>query len=381
MFRLMLIVVVLCASLPAWGTTWTVQADGSGDVPTIQAAMDAAASGDTIQLGPGVFDDHGPDPGWPSHDLYFKVWTDVTILGAGRDATIIGRQDSEHHGPPVDVMQVAHGVHVEIRDLTLQLNDHTSAALMMLGPSSVVVTDCGFRGATSGVHSSGSTRLDIVDCAFEDIRGHAVSLNTDGPATVQGCRFADVDLGVAIWGGEARVADTEFIGDPDDPSSVGANVGEMSSASFRRCTLHDHGRSSIHLEAGTVDLNDCHIGQGSGVGLDIYDALLRGRNNVITGSTAAMLIHRIIETHEFHRNHIITSGGWTVQAGWWYGDGGQFDLAHNWWGTDDPEQIAASILDHADDPEILLEVTFSPFLDEPTATEARSLSDIKAMFR
>ena len=35
--------------------TWTIHPDGSGDYPTIQAAIDAAVDGDVIELGAGVF--------------------------------------------------------------------------------------------------------------------------------------------------------------------------------------------------------------------------------------------------------------------------------------------------------------------------------------
>ncbi|MBE0568033.1 MAG: hypothetical protein IH621_18915 [Krumholzibacteria bacterium] len=37
--------------------TWRVEKDGSGDYTVIQDALDAAASGDTIQIGPGRFED------------------------------------------------------------------------------------------------------------------------------------------------------------------------------------------------------------------------------------------------------------------------------------------------------------------------------------
>lgn len=44
---------------PAGCTTWTVEPDGTGDVPTIAAALAAAVSGDVIELAPGVFAESG----------------------------------------------------------------------------------------------------------------------------------------------------------------------------------------------------------------------------------------------------------------------------------------------------------------------------------
>ena len=40
---------------PAGAATYTVEPDGSGDYPTIQAAVNAATHGDVIELGDGVF--------------------------------------------------------------------------------------------------------------------------------------------------------------------------------------------------------------------------------------------------------------------------------------------------------------------------------------
>jgi predicted outer membrane repeat protein len=43
---------------PALARTWQVQPDGSGDVPTIAAALDSAVAGDTVLLGCGTYYEH-----------------------------------------------------------------------------------------------------------------------------------------------------------------------------------------------------------------------------------------------------------------------------------------------------------------------------------
>jgi len=40
---------------PALADTWVVRPDGTGDAPTIQAAIDSANSGDVVELEDGVY--------------------------------------------------------------------------------------------------------------------------------------------------------------------------------------------------------------------------------------------------------------------------------------------------------------------------------------
>lgn len=46
---------MLCTGVRVSSTTWYVTIDGAGDAPTVQAAIDSAASGDTIVVGPGHY--------------------------------------------------------------------------------------------------------------------------------------------------------------------------------------------------------------------------------------------------------------------------------------------------------------------------------------
>jgi hypothetical protein len=45
------------ATAPAAARTWYVKADGTGDAPTIQAAIDSATNGDVVLVAPGTYDD------------------------------------------------------------------------------------------------------------------------------------------------------------------------------------------------------------------------------------------------------------------------------------------------------------------------------------
>jgi hypothetical protein len=56
---IILSILALVITLPAFGETYIVRPDGSGDLPTIQAAVDAADDGDLILLMNGVFQGEG----------------------------------------------------------------------------------------------------------------------------------------------------------------------------------------------------------------------------------------------------------------------------------------------------------------------------------
>jgi pectin methylesterase-like acyl-CoA thioesterase len=49
------LVLLLVVSCPAEAVTITVKADGTGDYPTIQAAIDAAVNGDELVAEPGTY--------------------------------------------------------------------------------------------------------------------------------------------------------------------------------------------------------------------------------------------------------------------------------------------------------------------------------------
>jgi hypothetical protein len=84
--------VLLLPSL-SLAATWRVERDGSADFSMIQPAIDAAAAGDTILIGPGRFPEF-EDVTCPGWTYPVGVWVnkdDLTIIGAGSEQTIIGK--------------------------------------------------------------------------------------------------------------------------------------------------------------------------------------------------------------------------------------------------------------------------------------------------
>lgn len=74
---------LILAGTSAAAATWHVHPDGSGDAPTIQAAIDLAASGDVILLASGTFSGPG------NRDISYRDKTLVVRSEAGAASTII----------------------------------------------------------------------------------------------------------------------------------------------------------------------------------------------------------------------------------------------------------------------------------------------------
>ncbi len=70
------------------GGIWRVNADGSGDAPTIQAAIDLASDGDTVLCGAGTYTGDG------NRDLDFKGKNILVLSQDGAEATTIDCQGS-----------------------------------------------------------------------------------------------------------------------------------------------------------------------------------------------------------------------------------------------------------------------------------------------
>jgi hypothetical protein len=69
----LLLLVSLSGTVGAYAAELFVSADGSGDYPTIQAALDASAGGDEVVLGDGVFTEDGNrDVEIPSHEITIR---------------------------------------------------------------------------------------------------------------------------------------------------------------------------------------------------------------------------------------------------------------------------------------------------------------------
>ncbi|MEZ4386934.1 MAG: right-handed parallel beta-helix repeat-containing protein [Candidatus Krumholzibacteriia bacterium] len=272
MSRLIVLAVLLGAVAPAYPATWHVAKDGSGDFTVIQDAVDAAASGDTIAIGPGRYDEF-TNGQWGTWNLAAVEDKGLTFVGAGADLTILGPAEYDDQ--------------------------------------SAVCIDVRAEGAVTRIRGF----------AFENVRLFGVVLSYSGRLEVDNCVFRNSDIGIfAEMGDGGWIRNCQFVDLFNSPSDHGINLYEPSvGVMIEQCTFERCAQGVGAYWSGCTDITvrDCQISDGvvgvgfvSGASGSVIDCTVRGmvnwgiaasgggsmvvEGNVIdqTGATGLVLWHR-----------------------------------------------------------------------------------------
>jgi hypothetical protein len=176
-------------------TTYNVEADGSGEYPTIQAAIDAAAEGGIVELGDGTY----RGPGNRDLDLFCKS---ITVRSASDNpaACIIDCQGSS--GAPHRAIEMPEGPWCSeptIAGITIRNGYASYGGAIRLGAHNhLTIRNCRFQdnhGAQVGgaIHSNDS-KLKVLDSVFQgnssDHEGGAIAtINFITELSLGGCQF------------------------------------------------------------------------------------------------------------------------------------------------------------------------------------------------
>lgn len=236
---------LLAFARPAASRTWTVEADGSGDAPTIQAGIDSAATADTVLVGDGTY---------AIWNVSFHGKAIVVRSAGGPQACVV-----EGPGSPGFLFTNGEPPQAVLEGFTLR--DFWSNPL----------TDIG------GAIYCGTSAPTIAACDFEEnhastyIQGYGGGMYfaPGGSPTVRDCRFRDNDAlseGGAVYG---RGASPAFLRCAFERNAAGAGGAvyfrEGSTPSFVECTLD----SNAAYLGGAVQLVD-------GCAPQFTDCVLRG---------------------------------------------------------------------------------------------------------
>ena len=372
----------------AEATVWTVSKDGSADFLIIQDAIDAAESGDTIQIGPGRYTDYQTVySGYVTvrHEYLSVIGKSIEIQGAGANSTIICPVTPDHHPwPGVQVF----GLYAEdVERLVMGNLRFESMPFRAVGCAVEVggleLSDCAFYDCGDGVLGRFPDGGYICRSSFENIE-HGVSVHAPtSDFNIYDCSFIDVYKSIGLYWSpvECNIYDCTFEG-----GQTGIGFSDGSSGSVRDCLIQNTGGYGLYVHAsGVVEFTNNTIEQDAGWGMALAGAQeVTVQNNTIgTDSGTCLFLPYPVESMTFENNHLIRgSGNYANTNDYWpYTPPTYLHLENNYWGTTDLDEIAEYIIDGHDMPGVQMFVLYDPVADAPVAVEDLSWSTVKSLFR
>lgn len=376
-----LLAIVLMLSSTSLAATWRVEKDGSGDFTIIQDAVNVSTSGDTILIGPGRYDDT------VTFTTPYVTWTvcvslsgqDLTFIGAGKDATYIG--------PAVPGEMTNDGwrgfanwpngvARFVIENVTIE----NMFIGMKVYPSSFEARDCRFSVCYDGIniHESGNPTL-IERCEFVEVHT-GIDIRGCSSPTIRDCSFMDGDIGEATYG--VYCSSVENILVEDCTFEVPTLYFQISSGTIRNCSVMNSYRHGILLAEANFTIEDTEIDaaqQEWAIRLEISSEVV-GRGNILRGAawSAVASTNSLVS---FSQSHIFSDAEFVHLYGFTSPPAVELDFRNNYWGTSDPLELAARIVDGNDNPSIYAHVLYEPYSNVPMSNEERSWGEIKALYK
>jgi hypothetical protein len=383
--RSIAILIALTCATSVQAATITVRKDGSGDYMVLQQALDVAASGDTVLVGPGEYTESSmvrlDGYGYDIESFGCFVAANVTLIGSGVESTFIG-PTSPRGSPgtlsPKCLVQDVDGGWLRICDLTIRncyeglfgegdlfmercrvLDNSIGIAWFKIGSVGWIRNSSIEREAvtqTSSAFDIGALTVgggvSIEECSFGDhgtIRGVQEFV-------FQRCQMSGLQM---LAGARASILDCT------DATSDGGVVMALGAGAY--CEIRN---SELHRDFATL----------------VIDQSAPGSRFVVENSRLEGGLHGVLYSGdgagacEIHNCDLVKGSGPMVECAF-SATQATHDLSNNYWGTTSESDIQGWVYDHNDNPGRGATVIYSPYSGQSLPTESTTWGDLKAVFR
>ncbi len=380
-------------ALQVQGATWQVERDGSGDFTIIQDCVDASASGDTILIGSGRYNDwqmYGGSVQYPARVII--VDKDLTIIGESDGSTVIGPEipwqvgTPRHHG----IVLFSNSI-VKIQNLTI-VNLFGGAMSWLGGWFSIAgcsfldtnlavyfeggggrVSDCDFSSSvqiSDQIFSNFQDTIEIKNCEIRQTDNflsltHGIDVAGCPDARIENCHIFGVAVGVQInFGTDAVVSNSRIEG----VSRVAVTMGLGGrSLNMKDCTISN---SRIAFKSGEVG----SILMVESTTLEDIEVASLVCNNLQEGFFRGCILAKGDRGVVLYQPHLREEGKGASVVN-------DFDMRDNFWSTDSPDSIQAWIEDNTDDQVINYRILWEPFNGGAVPSKSFTLGSFKSLFR
>ena len=282
----------------AFAATWTVCAGGC-DYNTIQAAIDNAVAGDTIQVNEAVHT-----------EVDINVDKHLTIQGNGPGTTIV--QGHASPGAASDrVFKINDPVDVTLREMTIRNGNKSGSGGAVYHDYSGTLTLSHCTISTNSASSEGGAirnrggALVITACTIKensaDQKGGGIYHDSSGSLTVENSTFRDnygaADGGGIYADGPTQIANSTFSG--NSTGDDGGGFYNKDAATVTNCTFSgnstaagsDHRGGGIYVSSGTVTLRNAILADNaSDAGPDCYGTINSQDYNLIEDTSSCTIL-------------------------------------------------------------------------------------------
>lgn len=370
----------LALSSGAQARTWTVEKDGSGDFTIVQEALDAAATGDTIRIGAGRFEDFSYSGTSELVTIGRVRVPDLVIIGVSPEETILGPETRipDTHDAEYNILRLEPATGAEIRNLSL-----VNSRVALNNSGRLTLDGVRVAGHWAGIFDGSSDPLVVRNSHFEECTNYGILTGpTTAPVTVEDCTFFNAEGAVFFNTVESGVVRRcTFSADRFQLTMVMVSQGTY--AVIEDCRfLASPEYFGVWVSSASADLNNNWYGIGN-TNLGVVDgSFVQGSGNVFQGGVVSTIrLEGYNSGLSISGNDIYSPGMPAVLLrGYMTSPTKPLDLIGNWWGTTEAGSIQAEFVFEISDPD-LVDLQWQPFLTEPVPVEAASIGGLKARFR